>query len=266
MSVQSRYVDERGDPGVRLGPDRHRDPAVSPPRTRIPRSRTMSSSPPPVACCHSPASTTGGGSSPGSRGAGCSRRCFWCSSRSGAPTCCSRLTRSRPYSASPGTPTSCSSPKPPPCWDSARCSCSSPGCSTDPCYLSTGLSLILSFIGVKLILHFLHLHVPSVPEISTGVSLAVIVIVLATATLASLHKARTEPTLRAHAGSLREPRRAREPHRDAMPGLQSGRGFASICRLTAHRPRCGATPDQKEKSDEPAPLPHKAGGQRPARS
>jgi tellurite resistance protein TerC len=88
-------------------------------------------------------------------------------------------------------------------------------------YLSTGLSLILAFIGVKLILHFLHLHVPSVPEISTGVSLAVIVIVLATATLASLHKARTEPTLRAHAGSLREPRRAREPHGDAMPGLQS---------------------------------------------
>ena len=88
-------------------------------------------------------------------------------------------------------------------------------------YLSTGLSLILAVIGVKLILHFLHLHVPSVPEISTGVSLAVIVIVLATATLASLHKACTEPTLRAHAGSLREPRRVREPHGDSMPGLQS---------------------------------------------
>jgi tellurite resistance protein TerC len=74
-------------------------------------------------------------------------------------------------------------------------------------YLSAGLSLILAFIGLKLILHFLHLHDHSVPEIPTGVSLAVIVAVLACTTVASLAKARADPAIRAHAGRLREPRR-----------------------------------------------------------
>jgi tellurite resistance protein TerC len=73
-------------------------------------------------------------------------------------------------------------------------------------YLSGGLSLILAFIGVKLILHFLHLHDHGVPEISTGLSLAVIVVVLACTTVASLMKARVDPSLRAHAGRLREPK------------------------------------------------------------
>jgi tellurite resistance protein TerC len=75
-------------------------------------------------------------------------------------------------------------------------------------YLSAGLSLILAFIGVKLILHFLHLHDHAVPEISTGVSLGVIVVVLACTTGASLVKARADPALRAHAGRLREPKKA----------------------------------------------------------
>ena len=74
-------------------------------------------------------------------------------------------------------------------------------------YLSAGLALILAFIGVKLALHFLHLRGVAVPEISTGVSLAVIVVVLACTTGASLLKARADPSLRAHAGRLREPRR-----------------------------------------------------------
>jgi tellurite resistance protein TerC len=73
-------------------------------------------------------------------------------------------------------------------------------------YLSAGLSLILAFIGLKLILHFLHLRTHAVPEISTGLSLAVIVVVLACTTVASLAKARTDPSLRAHAGRLREPK------------------------------------------------------------
>ena len=51
-------------------------------------------------------------------------------------------------------------------------------------YLSTGLSLILAFIGVKLVLHWGHLQDDSVPEISTGASLAVIVVVLAVTTVA----------------------------------------------------------------------------------
>jgi tellurite resistance protein TerC len=73
-------------------------------------------------------------------------------------------------------------------------------------YLSTGLALILAFIGVKLVLHFAHLHSSAVPEISTGVSLAVIVTLLALVTGASLIKARRDPTLRAHAGRLRDHR------------------------------------------------------------
>jgi tellurite resistance protein TerC len=74
-------------------------------------------------------------------------------------------------------------------------------------YLSTGLSLILAFIGVKLVLHFAHLHNHAVPEISTAVSLVVILVVLASVTVASLMKSRHDPALRAHAGRLRDPRR-----------------------------------------------------------
>jgi tellurite resistance protein TerC len=70
-------------------------------------------------------------------------------------------------------------------------------------YLSTGLSIILAFIGVKLVVHFIHLHLPSVPEPSTGLSLGVVVAVLMTTTLASLRRSAREPGLRAHAGSLR---------------------------------------------------------------
>jgi tellurite resistance protein TerC len=70
-------------------------------------------------------------------------------------------------------------------------------------YLSTGLSLILAFIGVKLVLHYLHLQDDSVPEISTGTSLVVIIGVLAVTTIASIVKARRDPEARAHPGSLR---------------------------------------------------------------
>ncbi len=63
-------------------------------------------------------------------------------------------------------------------------------------YLSEGLSVVLGFIGVKLVLEALHgnevpfinggEHVSWAPEISTPVSLLVIVAVLAVATIASL--------------------------------------------------------------------------------
>lgn len=69
-------------------------------------------------------------------------------------------------------------------------------------YLSTGLALILGFIGVKLVLHFGHGLNGSVPEISTNLSLAVIVVVLTVTTAASLVKVRSDPDVRAHAGSL----------------------------------------------------------------
>jgi tellurite resistance protein TerC len=53
-------------------------------------------------------------------------------------------------------------------------------------YLSYGLSVILGFIGVKLVLHALHESGVHVPEISIPVSLAVICGVLAITTIASL--------------------------------------------------------------------------------
>jgi tellurite resistance protein TerC len=77
-------------------------------------------------------------------------------------------------------------------------------------YLSTGLSLILAFIGVKLLLHWGHLRNDSVPEVATSTSLLVILVVLAVTVVASLLKARRDPAARAHAGSLREPREVRE--------------------------------------------------------
>jgi tellurite resistance protein TerC len=74
-------------------------------------------------------------------------------------------------------------------------------------YLSTGLSLILAFIGVKLVLHWAHEDVStSVPEISTGVSLGVILVTLVITTVASLIKVRKDPAAKAHAGSVRASR------------------------------------------------------------
>ncbi len=70
-------------------------------------------------------------------------------------------------------------------------------------YLSSGLAVVLGFIGVKLVLEFLHLHDHRVPEISTGLSLGVIAIVLAVTAIASLARVRRDPRRRAHAGSLR---------------------------------------------------------------
>ncbi|MBB3038511.1 TerC family protein [Hoyosella altamirensis] len=68
-------------------------------------------------------------------------------------------------------------------------------------YLSHGLSIILGFIGVKLVLHALHENeLPfinsgepvHVPEVTTGVSMIFIVSVLAIVTIASLIKTRHE--------------------------------------------------------------------------
>ena len=73
-------------------------------------------------------------------------------------------------------------------------------------YLSTGLALILAFIGVKLVLHFAHQQDHSIPEVSTALSLAVIAVVIAATTIASLIKARRDPSIRAHPGALRQRR------------------------------------------------------------
>jgi tellurite resistance protein TerC len=71
-------------------------------------------------------------------------------------------------------------------------------------YLSTGLSIILAFIGVKLILHWLHVDISAaVPEIPTLISLGVILTILVVVIVASIIKTRQDPTAHAHAGSLR---------------------------------------------------------------
>ncbi|MGX7829124.1 TerC family protein [Actinokineospora sp. 24-640] len=83
-------------------------------------------------------------------------------------------------------------------------------------YLSTGLALILAFIGVKLILHWAHDDISeSIPKIPTPLSLVVIVSVLAVVTIASLVKTRNDPTAKARPGSLRAHRgRSRRQDRD----------------------------------------------------
>ncbi|AGM07512.1 integral membrane protein TerC [Amycolatopsis keratiniphila] len=71
-------------------------------------------------------------------------------------------------------------------------------------YLSAGLAVILGFIGIKLILHWAHVDIDErVPEISTPVSLSVIIGILVVVTVASLLKTRKDPSAKAHPGSLR---------------------------------------------------------------
>jgi len=69
-------------------------------------------------------------------------------------------------------------------------------------YLSTGLSLILAFIGLKLVLHWAHGFAASVPVVTTPISLAVIIGILAVAIVASIVKSSLDSTARAHSGAL----------------------------------------------------------------
>ena len=69
-------------------------------------------------------------------------------------------------------------------------------------YLSLGLSIILMFIGVKLILTYLHEVWYEVPKIPTVGSLSVIGLILVVSTVASLLKSKKDPTAIAHAGRI----------------------------------------------------------------
>jgi tellurite resistance protein TerC len=70
-------------------------------------------------------------------------------------------------------------------------------------YLSTGLSIILIFIGVKLVLTWAHETWPdTVPKIPTNVSLTFIIGVLLITGVASWLKVRKDPTAIAHAGRI----------------------------------------------------------------
>jgi tellurite resistance protein TerC len=70
-------------------------------------------------------------------------------------------------------------------------------------YLSTGLAVVLAFIGVKLVLHWGHTLSDAVPQVPTLPSLGVIAVILAVTTAASLARTRRDPAARAHAGSVR---------------------------------------------------------------
>ena len=71
-------------------------------------------------------------------------------------------------------------------------------------YLAYGLAVILGFIGAKLVIHALHTnelpflnggeHVTAIPEISTSLSLAVILGTLLITTMASLAASRRDRT------------------------------------------------------------------------
>ena len=69
-------------------------------------------------------------------------------------------------------------------------------------YLSLGLSIILMFIGVKLIMTYVHEIWYEVPKIPTLVSLAVIALILIVSTVASLIKVKKDPSAHAHAGRV----------------------------------------------------------------
>lgn len=69
-------------------------------------------------------------------------------------------------------------------------------------YLSLGLSVILMFIGVKLIMTYLHEAFTEVPKIPTLVSLAVIGAILLISTVASFIKVKRDPKAQAHAGRV----------------------------------------------------------------
>ena len=77
-------------------------------------------------------------------------------------------------------------------------------------FLSHGLAFILGFIGIKLALHWAHGVWSGVPEVPTGLSLGVILVVLVVATVASLIYSRRHPEKKAHAGSLRASREEKQ--------------------------------------------------------
>ena len=74
-------------------------------------------------------------------------------------------------------------------------------------YLSIGLAAILVFIGGKLILTYIHEINTSIPKVPTGISLGVIALILTVAIVASILKSRQDPSLKAHAGTVRSPKK-----------------------------------------------------------
>jgi tellurite resistance protein TerC len=72
-------------------------------------------------------------------------------------------------------------------------------------YLSTGLAVILVFIGIKLVLTWASGVWPQVPHISTNQSLVFIAAVLVFVAVGSWIKVRSDPTAKGHAGRVTDP-------------------------------------------------------------
>lgn len=97
-------------------------------------------------------------------------------------------------------------------------------------YLSLALAVILIFIGIKLILVFVHEYIDWVPKVPTSLSLMVIAGILLIAVVASAIKVRRDPSARAHAGRVsggHEDAAAPEPITprptgDGTPGTRDG--------------------------------------------
>jgi tellurite resistance protein TerC len=81
-------------------------------------------------------------------------------------------------------------------------------------YLSLGLSIILMFIGAKLILTYVHEVFKEVPKIPTLLSLAVIGIILIVSTVASFIKTKKDPDAHAHAGRVTSGKKSDKGHID----------------------------------------------------
>lgn len=77
-------------------------------------------------------------------------------------------------------------------------------------YLSMGLSFILIFIGFKLFLVWGYETFDNVPKISTNWSLIVIASILLISTVASLIKSKKDPTAKAHAGRISDPKKEKK--------------------------------------------------------
>lgn len=77
-------------------------------------------------------------------------------------------------------------------------------------YLSTGLAVILVFIGVKLVLTWASGVWPDVPHISTNQSLVFIAGVLVVVAVGSWIKVRRDPNAVGHAGTVTDPHKHRE--------------------------------------------------------
>jgi tellurite resistance protein TerC len=77
-------------------------------------------------------------------------------------------------------------------------------------YFSLGLSFILVFIGIKLMLLWAYEEFDAPTKISTNISLIVIGSILAISTIASLIKSKRDPSAVAHAGRMSDPKKQKE--------------------------------------------------------